>query len=150
MIRRVINNKIVRYFFSAGIATVVDVTVYFVTFNYILQKQDLPFIDPLVITAPIGSLVVSYSCGLMTNFIITKYMVFTESDLRGRHQLLRYLQVAAIILVLNYFFMKFLIHILEWYPTISRIVSALTIGMLSFLFHKFYSFKVVNKSENIS
>lgn len=146
MIRKIIDNKVVRYFFSAGFATVVDVTVYFITFNFILRKTDIPFIDPLVITAPIGSLIISYSCGLMTNFLITKYMVFTESDLRGRHQLLRYLQVAAVILLLNYFFMKFLIHILHLYPTISRIISALTIGMLSFLFHKSYSFKVVNKN----
>jgi len=145
MIRKILDNKVVRYFFSAGTATVVDISAYFITFNYILQKQDIPFIDPFVITAPIASLIVSYSCGLMTNFLITKYMVFTESDLRGRHQLVRYLQVAAVILVLNYFFMKFLIHVLEWYPTLSRLISALSIGILSFVFHKFYSFKVVNK-----
>ncbi len=147
LVKKLLKNKVVRYFFSAGTATVVDVVMYFITFNYILQKQDLPFIDPYVITAPIGSLIVSYSCGLMTNFLITKYMVFTESDLRGRYQLMRYLLVAFVILVLNYFFMKFLIHILEWYPTISRIISALTIGIVSFLFHKFYSFKVVKKVE---
>lgn len=147
MVRRILDNKIVRYFFSAGLATVVDVSVYFITFNYILRKTDIPFIGPFVITAPIGSLIVSYSCGLMTNFLITKYMVFTESDLRGRHQLLRYLQVAVVILLMNYTFMKFLIHILEWYPTVSRIISALSIGMLSFVFHKFYSFKVVNKTD---
>jgi putative flippase GtrA len=123
----------------------VDVTVYFITFNFILRKQDIPLIDPIVLTAPIASLAVSYSCGLMTNFLITKYMVFTESDLRGRHQLARYILVALLILLLNYLFMKFLIFILGWYPTVSRIVSALSIGVLSFTIHKFYSFRVTQK-----
>jgi putative flippase GtrA len=150
MIKRIIDNKVVRYFFSAGTATIVDVMVYFVTFNFILQKQDIPFIKPLVITAPIASLVISYSCGLMTNFIITKYMVFTDSILRGRHQLMRYILVALVILVLNYLLMKFLIHILHWYPTVSRIFSALSIGVLSFIFHKFYSFKGAGKVESDS
>lgn len=147
MIRKILNNKIIRYFFSAGFATVVDVFVYFITFNYILHKQDIPLYDPWLLTAPIASLICSYSFGLMTNFLITKYMVFTESDLRGRHQLMRYLLVAFLILILNYLFMKFLINILEWYPTVSRIISALTIGIISFIIHKFYSFKVINKNN---
>lgn len=146
MVRRVLDNKIIRYFFSAGTATFVDVAVYFITFNYILKKTDLTFVTPLVITAPMASLVVSYSCGLMTNFLITKYLVFSESNLRGRHQLMRYLLVAGVILVLNYFFMKLLIQVLEWYPTLARITSAITIGLLSFIFHKYYSFKVTREA----
>ena len=140
--RRVLHNKVIRYFFSAGIATAVDVSVYFATFNFILRKQDIPLVFNLIISAPIASLAVSYSCGLMTNFLITKYLVFTESNLRGRHQLARYILVALLILFLNYLFMKFLIEILEWYPTLSRVISAVTIGMLSFVIHKFYSFRV--------
>ena len=145
MIWKILDNKIVRYFFSAGLATVVDVSVYFITFNFILNKQDIPLYPPWKLTAPIASLIISYTCGLMTNFFITKYLVFSESDLRGRHQLMRYLLVALLILILNYGFMKFLIYILEWYPTVSRIFSALSIGILSYIIHKFYSFKVVNK-----
>ncbi len=145
MIRKILENKIIRYFCSAGIATVVDVTVYFLAFNFIYEKQDIHLFNFMVLSAPTGSLMLSYTCGLATNFLITKYLVFTESDLRGIHQLVRYIMVALFILMLNYFFMSFLIKILEWYPTLSRIVSALTIGVLSFVIHKFYSFRVSNK-----
>jgi putative flippase GtrA len=71
-------------------------------------------------------------------------LVFTESDLRGRHQLARYVLVALLILLLNYLMMKLLIFI-GLYPTVSRIISALSIGVLSFTIHKFYSFKVTAK-----
>jgi putative flippase GtrA len=144
MLRKLLDNKVIRYFFSAGTATVVDVATYFVTYNYIFQKRNIPIFDPFVLTAPIASLIVSYSCGLLTNFFITRTLVFSESDLRGRYQLFRFIQVAFMVLMLNYFFMKFLIHILNWYPTLSRVVSALSIGVISYLFHKHYSFRKKN------
>jgi putative flippase GtrA len=145
MVRSILDNKIIRYFFSAGIATAVDVAVYFLAFNFIYEKQDIHLFDFLVLSAPTGSLILSYTCGLLTNFLITKYLVFTESDLRGIHQLARYVMVALLVLLLNYIFMSFLIKVLEWFPTIARVVSAIAIGMLSFVIHKFYSFRVTNK-----
>ncbi len=141
LIKSLLNNKVVRYFFSAGTATVVDVSVYFTTFHYVLRKTDIPLIGPVVLTAPMLSLVVSYSCGLITNFVITRWLVFSESELRKRDQLFRFAQVALLVLFLNYLFMKVLVQGLEWYPTISRVISALSIGVLSYLFHKHYSFK---------
>ncbi|MFM7903222.1 MAG: GtrA family protein, partial [Bacteroidota bacterium] len=126
IVNNLLRNKVVRYFFSAGTATVVDVSVYFTTYNYILRKTDIPFVGPFVLTAPMLSLVISYSCGLFTNFFITRAMVFTESNLRGRKQLFRFIQVALLVLLMNYLFMKFLVQVLEWYPTIARVVSALS------------------------
>lgn len=145
MIKKLFQNKIIRYFFSAGIATGVDVSVYFIAFNFIYQKQDVHLFQLIILSAPTASLAMSYTCGLITNFLITKYLVFTESDLKGVHQLARYILVALLILVLNYFMMSFLIKVLEWYPTIARIVSAVSVGMISFVIHKFYSFKVSKK-----
>jgi putative flippase GtrA len=142
MIRKVFQFKLVRYGMAAAIATCVDVCVYFIAFNYLFKKQDFHLADFLVVGAPTVSLILSYSCGLITNFTITKYFVFTESDLRGHHQLMRYVMVAVLILFLNYGFMSFLIKTLEWYPTIARATSAITIGFISFAIHKVFSFKV--------
>ncbi len=142
MIKKVFQFKLIRYGMAAAIATCVDVTVYFIAFNYIFKKQDFHMLDFLVVGAPTVSLVLSYSCGLVTNFTITKYFVFTESDLRGHHQLMRYVMVAVLILFLNYGFMSFLIKTMEWFPTIARATSAVVIGFLSFAIHKVFSFKV--------
>ncbi len=147
MIRKAYKSKLIRYSMSSAVATIVDVVIYFITFNYILRKQDLPPVNQLVITAPTIALIISYTCGLLTNFTITKYFVFTESDLRGRHQLMRYVMVAALILFLNYSMMSILIRGLEWYPTISRAVSAVVIGFLSFAIHRSFSFRVSKREE---
>ena len=148
MIKKVFQFKLIRYGMAAAIATIVDVSVYFIAFNYIYQKQDLHIMQFLVLGAPTASLIVSYSCGLITNFTITKYFVFTESDLRGHHQLMRYVMVAVLILFLNYGFMSFLIKTLGWFPTIARATSAIVIGFISFAIHKVFSFKVSKEEIN--
>lgn len=141
MIRALINNRVVRYFFSAGTATGVDVLTYFITFNYIFMKMDITFFEQFVISAATLSLMISYSAGLVTNFIITKFIVFTNSDLRSIHQFMRYLLVAFLVLVMNYLLMSLLIKGLDWYPTIARLFSAISIGFMSYMIHKVYSFK---------
>lgn len=135
--------KALRYLIAAGIATIVDITVYYLVLNKVLQKNDL-HIGTIILGAPGVSLAVSYSCGLITNFSITKLFVFKESDLRTRYQFFRFAIVALAVLFANYGFMKFLIDALNLYPTLSRAISAICIGVLSFIIHKAFSFQIKN------
>jgi putative flippase GtrA len=144
-INQIFQSKIFRYFISAGIATWVDVTIYFVAYNYIYQKSDINLFDKVVVSAATASLMLSYTMGLLTNFVITKFMVFKESELETHKQLFRYILVALVVLGLNYAMMHVLIRDLEWYPTVARAVSALTIGVLSFAIHKTFSFRAPKK-----
>ena len=148
-IKKLLNSKVFRYFISAGIATWVDITIYFLAFNYIYQKSDIDMFGMVTVSAATASLILSYTCGLITNFLITKFMVFKESDLETHKQLFRYVLVAIVILGFNYVMMSFLIKKLEWYPTIARATSALTIGVLSFVIHKTFSFRVSAEKKEI-
>lgn len=145
--KRILRLKVVRYFFAASSATLVDVSVYFLAFNYIYHKENIYFFDFFVLSAPTASLILSYTCGLITNFLITKFLVFTDSDLKTYHQFFRFVLVALGVLVLNYAFMSILIRQFEWYPTIARAFSAIIIGVLSFITHKTFSFRVKNNEE---
>jgi putative flippase GtrA len=142
MVRKVLDSKVFRYFLSAGIATWVDIIVYFIAFNYIYRKEDIELFDSYVISAPTAALILSYTAGLLTNFFITKYIVFKESDLETYKQLFRYVLVALVVLFLNYVLMRFLIRQWNWYPTVARAFSAIAIGMFSFIVHKSFSFRV--------
>ncbi len=143
---RVLNLKVVRYFFSAASATIVDVGIYFLAFNYLFEKKDIVF-SFYTFSAPTVSLMLSYSCGLLTNFFLTKSLVFKESDLKGHHQFLRFVLVAIGVLFLNYVLMKFLIRQMHWFPTIARAFSAVSIGLISFVVHKSFSFRVSATEE---
>jgi putative flippase GtrA len=133
--------KGVRYILSGGIATGVDVFTFFVMINYVLHKSNLE-IGHIHVGAHIASLCVSFTLGLITNFLITKYFVFNESNIRGREQFVRYILVAAITFVGNYFMMKLLVDVFNVWPTFARLIAVGTIAVLSFRLHKVFTFKV--------
>ena len=145
MMKRILHSKVFRYFVSAGVATVVDISVFYLSYNFLFRKEPLHLSFNLAFSAPTLSLVLSTSCGVMTNFLITKVFVFHESTLKTHKQIFRYVLVALFVLGLNYLLMTFLIKELNWYPTIARTFAALSIGVLSFTFHKYFSFRVNNK-----
>jgi len=134
--------RVVRYFFAAATATVVDVLVFWFVFNKVLHQNNHDFLGMIVLKAPTLSLICGFSCGLITNFAITKFFVFNHSEAKTRWQLFRFILVAVVVLVCNYYFMWFLTAQLKWYATISRAVSAVTVGIFSFTAHKFFSFKL--------
>ncbi len=145
--KKIFRLRVVRYFFTAITATGVDVFVYFLTYNYVILKNDLPVSNHIIIGAPTIALMISFCFGLVTNFSLTRKFVFTESDLRVRHQLMRYTAVALAALVLNYFLMNFLIREFLWYPTLSRAAAAVCVGVISFMVHKTFSFTIKNEEE---
>ncbi len=132
---------------SAGVATLVDISVYFIAFNYIYHKQDIQLMDSVIVSAATAALLLSYTAGLITNFTITKFLVFHESDLETHKQLFRYILVAMVVLALNYGLMRYLIRSLEWFPTLARAFSAISIGILSFIIHKTFSFRVSKEKK---
>lgn len=142
LVQHILDNKLFRYFLSAGLATWVDVLTYFLVYNYLYKKTDIVITDGLVVASTTASLLMSYTAGLITNFTLTKWLVFKESELETHKQLFRYVLVALLILALNWMLMRVLIRNLEWYPTISRASSALLIGFLSFFIHRVFSFRV--------
>ena len=142
LVNNFFNSRVFRYFVAAGVATVVDIGVYYIMLHYVFQKRLFTIAPYLTVSSPSLSLFISYSCGLFTNFFISKYFVFTESEVRSRHQFFRFAGVALSVLFLNYCLMSLLIHRLEWYPTIARTVSALSLGIVSYSFYKIFSFMV--------
>jgi putative flippase GtrA len=139
LVNRLLKFKSVRYIISGGLATAVDVFTYFVCQHVVFDKDTTYF---GFISGPIASLMVSYSCGFVTNFSISKFFVFKDSDLRTRHQLMRYLLVALVVFALNYFCMKVLLELLNLYPTLSRIISVCTVATISYLLHNRFTFRL--------
>ena len=109
-LKPLLKSKIIRYLISAGLATWVDVVVYFVSFNYLYKKEDIDIFGFYTVSAPTASLILSYTIGLLTNFTLTKFLVFKESELETHKQLFRYVMVAILVLILNYFLMSLLIR----------------------------------------
>ena len=138
LVKNVLQVKAFRFLISGGTATMVDVVTYFVCLHYVFNTPFTAF--GLTMSIPIISLLVSYSAGFVTNFIISKFFVFQGSDLRTRIQLLRFFMVAIAVFCMNYLILKVLLQF-EIFPTIARLMSAAIVAFLSFLLHNSFTFK---------
>lgn len=133
-------NKLVRFFLSAGIAAVVDVLTYYVVINYVINYS-VVVINNESISPHEFSLFISYTVGVITNFMVTKYAVFNDSTLKSRQQFTRFAMVAAIGFFANYGLLRFFVEYCDLWPTLSRISAALSLGFASYFIHKSFTFK---------
>lgn len=132
-----------RYLFAAGIATLVDMAVF--TLMMFLLKDSLS-----TVLIKFVALSISYSCGLVTNFWISKRFVFVESDLNTKTQFTRFTLVALIVFVANLGMIQ-LLYAFVPFPSalpdevknlVFRGFSAGLIAFVSFTIHKLFSFEV--------
>ncbi len=121
--------------------TAFDIFLYFISYNFILQKQivDLGFV---AISPHIAAFILAFCITFPTGFLLNKYITFTESKLRGIRQLFRYGLVVLANVGINYVFLKLFVEVFYWYPTPSKIVTTGIAIVFSFFAQKYFTFRV--------
>lgn len=135
-----------RYLASGGGGFLLDILVYFVSFNFILQKQDV-HLGSIVISAPIFALIISFCIVNPYSFLMSKFIVFQESNLKGRIQMFRYMVIVAVNVFLNYALMKILVEVIHVFPTVSRIITAIAVAVFSFFVNQKFTFGSSNNTN---
>src|SRR5579871_2947409 len=129
-----------RYAACGGANTLLDIFVFFISYNFIFQKRilDLGFIafEPYI-AAFITAFCVSFPVG----FLLMKNIVFTQSTLHRRVQLFRYFLLVVVCILLNYVFIKFFVEKLHLYPTVAKIFTTIIVVSFSYLTQKNFTFK---------
>ncbi|MEO8720787.1 MAG: GtrA family protein [Ginsengibacter sp.] len=138
--RKVVPLQTFRYAVCGGSNMLLDIVLFYVSFNFILQKQivDLGFISIKPYNA---ALCMAFCVTFPLGFILNKYIVFSTSYLSGSVQLFRYLLIVAANLLLNYLILNLLIQYLHFFPTIAKIFATVIIVTFSFLSQKNFTFK---------
>lgn len=137
---RFFNRTTFRYAVCGGTNTVIDIFLFFIFYNFILEKQNLDL--GLVVLSPhIAAFLLAFLFSFPTGFLLMRFIVFQESQLRGRIQLLRYFVAVCFSLVLNYFFLKFFVEKLFFYPTIAKLLTTVFVVAFSYVAQKYFSFK---------
>jgi putative flippase GtrA len=134
-----------RYLACGGGNTAMDIVLYYISYHFVLQEQELhlPF---LTISAHIAALFMSLAITFPTGFLLSKYIVFSESNIKGRVQLVRYFMLVGICICLNYAFMKLFVEYLHIFPTVSKILTTIFVVGFSYLTQKKFTFKVKTQS----
>jgi putative flippase GtrA len=130
-----------RYLVSGGTTFLTGIVAYYVIYNLVLHQQNIR-LSFVMITAPIAALAIESLITLSVGFFLNKYLIFTESNLKGRVQLFRYGSVVATNILLNYAFIKVMVEAFGFYPTIAKIITSLILALFSYFSQKHFTFKV--------
>jgi putative flippase GtrA len=129
-----------RYAATGGFNLFLDIFLYFIFYNFILQKQIVHF-GFVSISPHIAAFLFVFPITFITGFLLSKYITFTDSQLRGKVQLFRYALSVAGSIFLNYVLIKFLVEYLYIWPTVSKIITTVFVVAYSYLIQRYFTFK---------
>lgn len=131
-----------RYAACGGFNTILDISLFFISYNYILKKQSFYFSSINLIVSPhIGAFLIGFCVTFPIGFYLSRYVVFQQTDASKRSQLTKYFIVVLFCLVLNYGFLKLFVEVFKWYPTPSKILTTVFVVLFSYLSQKNFTFK---------
>ncbi len=131
------------YYAVCGVSNLVlSWILFFVFFNYVFEKQffHLDFINFTFSAYTLSSIF----CFLITftfGFLLMKYIVFTESGLKGRIQLFRYAVSSIISGIVGWSLLKMFIEVFDIFPSIANILASCLVVAVSYLLQRKFTFK---------
>ena len=145
--RKVMSEQLFRYAACGGGNMVLDWVLYFLIYNFVIGHEivriQLSAISlQLAVTPHIATLCIVFPITLFTGFWLQKYVTFTQSDLHGVRQFIRYISIVALNLTINYFGLKLCVEVWGWYPTPSKMLITIITVAVSYFGQKYYSFRV--------
>jgi putative flippase GtrA len=130
-----------KYLACGGSMAVLDLVIYFISYNFIFKKADV-LIAQITISPHIAAFLFSFVIVFPIAFLLNKYIVFTASELRGRIQLFRYGLTVLSTIGLNYLFLKIFVEGFQWYATPSKGLTTILVAVYSYFTQQYFSFKV--------
>ncbi|MBS1775216.1 MAG: GtrA family protein [Bacteroidetes bacterium] len=138
---RWIDQQTFRYLACGGSNTVLDIFIYFISYHFILHKLPV-HVAGITIAPHIFAFMMSFSVSFPMGFALSKYVVFTESNLKGRIQLFRYALLVGMCILLNYVFLKLFVEYCHIFPTPSKIITTAIVAVFSYFSQRNFTFKV--------
>ena len=132
-----------RYAACGGGNTLLDIFLYFLSYNFVLEKQ-VVFTPAGPISPHIAAFLMAFAVSFPSGYLLNKFVVFPGSILRGRIQLFRYFLLVVLCVFLNYIFIKMFVEHFHIFPTISKILTTVLVVTFSYLTQKNFTFKTGN------
>lgn len=130
-----------RYAICGGSNVLFDLTLYFIFFHFVFEKQNFDLII-IVLSPHIASLFIVYPITFCTGFLLNRHIVFHNSKLPLWTQFFRYLFVGITALIISYVLMKILVERLSVYPTPSRFITIVITVLYGYIMQTKFSFKI--------
>ena len=145
--KRIMPAQTFRYLACGGGNTLLDIVAFFVSYNYILKKK-VVHLGSLAVSPHIMAFVIAFVISFPTGFFLMRNVVFHDSTLHGRVQLLRYFLLVAVCVLLNYVFIKLFVEQFHIYPTVSKILTTILVVSFSYITQKKFTFQANPSRES--
>ncbi|MBX9783989.1 MAG: GtrA family protein [Chitinophagaceae bacterium] len=130
-----------RYAACGGGNTVLDISLFFISYRFILHKEMLA--TPWFTLSPhIAAFLMSFVVTFPVGFFLSRYVVFEGSAVRKREQLPKYMVVVFGAILLNYFFLKIFVETFGMYAVLSKILTTVIVVAFSYFSQKYFTFKI--------
>jgi putative flippase GtrA len=134
------------YYAVVGVSNLVlSWVLFFLCYQFLFDKQffTLSFgsIGSFTFSPYTLSAMVSTAFSFVYGFTLLKFIVFTESELKGRIQLVRYAMTAGVSALSSWFLLKFFIEWLHFFPSIANVLASCIVVVLSYILQRKFTFK---------
>ena len=146
--RRLMNLQTFRYAASGGGNVVLGFLVYSIAFTYFFKQQPIQF-GFYALKAHSAALFLSFCFTFPVGFFMSKYVVFSDSDMKGSVQLFRYLMICIFNLLLNYLLLKVQVEQLHVNALLAQVFTIVLVVIFSYIAQRNFSFKAgVTDADN--
>lgn len=141
------NLQTFRYAASGGGNMLLGFFTYFISFKYIFAEKEFHF-GFYALKSHVAALAVSFLITFPVGFFMSKYVVFNDSRMKGRVQLLRYFMICMFNFLLNYLLLKIFVEVLHIYPVIAQVITTFIVVIFSYIAQRNFSFKPSGEGED--
>ncbi|MBI5858069.1 MAG: GtrA family protein [Sphingobacteriales bacterium] len=144
--KKIMSLQTFRYAASGGGNTLLGLLVYYISYKFIFSEKNFHF-GFYAFKGHIAALILSFCVTFPVGFFMSKYVVFSDSNMRGRIQLFRYLMICLFNLALNYILLKILVEKFHVYPVIAQVITICIVVVFSYVAQRNFSFKITADNE---
>ena len=144
--RRIMNLQTFRYAASGGGNTLLGLVIYYISFKYIFHEQVFYF-GFFAFKGHIAALILSFCITFPVGFFMSKYIVFSDSNMKGHVQLFRYLMICLFNLALNYLLLKILVEEFHVYAVGAQVLTIMVVVLFSYIAQRNFSFRASPEEE---
>ena len=143
---RIIPTQTFRYLACGGSNTVLNIFLEYLAYNFVFHKQSLPIYGNFVLTSEVGAWIIAFAISFPAGFILSRHIVFPESNLHGRIQLFRYALTTATFIFLTYILIKAFTFALPMVnQTVRYTFICIFTAVLSYISQRKFTFKTIDK-----
>lgn len=143
--KKFVGQQTFRYAVCGGSNALLNLSIFSISYNLIFTKEVI-FLLGFQATRYISAYLTALSISFPIGFCLNKYVVFQQSNLRGKTQFIRYASLAITNIFLDYALLHLLIGYFKLWATGSQAFIIILLSLISYLYQTYYSFKTEKKN----